>query len=806
VNFTVSYTDKSNPPQSATQALSITINLPPPPAISPTSLPNGNQDTPYSQNLSVSSGLAPYSGWTVSSGAAPTGVTLSGTGGSATLGGIPTAQGTFNFTISVNDSSNPAQTASQAYSVVIGAPLPLSITTATLPAGTHNSSYNATISAVGGTAPYTFSLDGASAPLPAGLAISTSNNQGVISGTPTTAGTFTNIIVDVTDSTAAVAKATYTLTITVPTPLAIAPSSSSLPNGTQGNLYTTTITASGGVPPYTFVLDASSAALPAGLNLSSTATDATISGTPTVTGTTTGIIVDVTDSESPAVTVKQTYSLTIVAACGTGSESLLSGQYAMVLQGFNASGPVGLGATFNADGAGNIATTVGVEDINNSAGVQTNVAINSANSSYSIGSDHRGCMTMATSAGTRFFRFSLGSISGTPNVASTGHVIEFDTTGQNVAGELRQQNNTAFSNAQISGSYAFGVAAAENNSGNLGKFAAAGMLSLNGSGGVNTSSVVDVNDNGVVDGIGSTYPSSPVSISSGSYSISANGRGTMSFTPSGSSATSAVVYVVSSSEVLVLSSDAQTAGGYAYTGKALKQSGGFTTSSLNAPMVLYATGISTNTSPSTTTRTEMGIITVPSSGNLSYSGYKNDSGVPGTSSSNGSVGYSVAASGRVTLTGATAGMPLFYLVSANQAFVLFTDNNVESGSVEPQSGSPFSNSSANGTYAFGTIWPGDAAVVLDVGVATFNGAGAITSVTDDDNSLGAGGSLSPGNTSTNQTYSIDSNGIGHLPASCTIVTPTPTCDSMFIVISSSKAVLMDMNSTNTNPAIQAVGK
>ena len=202
----------------------------------------------------------------------------------------------------------------------------------------------------------------------------------------------------------------------------------------------------------------------------------------------------------------------------------------------------------------------------------------------------------------------------------------------------------------------------------------------------------------------------------------------------------------------------------------------------------------------------MGIITVPSTGNISYSGYKTDSGTVGTSTSGGSIGYSVASNGRVPLTGATGGEPLLYLVSANEAFVLFTDNNVESGFVEPQSGSSFSNSSANGTFAFGTIWPGDPAVDLNVGVATFNGAGTITSVTSDDNSLGSGGSLNPGNTQTNQTYSIDSNGIGHLPAGCSIVTPSPTCDSIFILISSSKAAFMDMNSTTPNPSIQTVGK
>ena len=799
-NFTVTLTEPSNPAQTASQALSILINLPPAPVISPSSLPNGNQGTPYSQNLSVSSGLAPYSGWTVSAGVPPTGVTLSGSAGSATLSGIPSAPGTFNFTISVNDSSNPPQTASEAYTVVMGAPLALSITTTSLPNGSFNTAYSTTVSATGGIAPYTFSLDGASNPLPAGLnPISTSSNQGVISGTPTTAGTFTNIIVDVTDTLSAVAQHTFTLTITAPA-LVIAPNTSSLPNGTQGNAYTTAITASGGVPPYTFSLDAASAAPPAGLGFSSTSSQATISGTPTATGTTSGIIVDVADSSSPAQTAQQTYSLTIVPACGTGSEALLTGQYAFVANGFDASGPVAngpvaIGATFNADGLGHIATTVGVEDINSTGGLNLNQSIDSANSSYTVGSDHRGCMTIAvTGQPTRFFRFSLGAISS--GVASTGHIIEFDSTGENVAGTLRKQNSGAFSTSSITGSFAFGVSAPESGGG---KFAAVGMLSLNGGGTVNTTSVLDTNDNGAIDGAGSTYPASPVPITGGSYSISANGRGTLSFTPTGLSTTNAIVYVVSSSEVLVLSQDAQPAN-FAYTGSALKQSGSFSASSLSAPMVLYASGLGSAPAPPITTQTEMGIVTVPSSGNLSYSGFKNDSGSVTTESSGGPVSYSVASNGRVTISGG-GGTPLFYLVSANEAFALFTNNSVESGFVEPQSGSSFSASSASGTYAFGTIHPEDSSVDLNTGVATFDGAGSVSG-TSDDNSLGGGGSLNASQTFGPQSYSIDSNGTGHIPASCTI---TSSCENMFIVISSTKAVLMDTTSSptpNPNPALQ----
>ena len=62
-----------------------------------------------------------------------------------------------------------------------------------LPGGSIGAAYSETISAQGGTAPYVFTLSGS---LPPGLALSSS---GVISGTPTTAGTY-SFAVEVTDA------------------------------------------------------------------------------------------------------------------------------------------------------------------------------------------------------------------------------------------------------------------------------------------------------------------------------------------------------------------------------------------------------------------------------------------------------------------------------------------------------------------------------------------------------------------------------------------------------------------------------
>lgn len=82
-------------------------------------------------------------------------------------------------------------------------PAPLVIS-GTLPYGQVGQPYTATLSASGGVPPYNWSVSG----LPAGLAL----NNGTISGTPTTGGTF-NVGVTVIDSNNVMANATYSMVI-----------------------------------------------------------------------------------------------------------------------------------------------------------------------------------------------------------------------------------------------------------------------------------------------------------------------------------------------------------------------------------------------------------------------------------------------------------------------------------------------------------------------------------------------------------------------------------------------------------------
>src|SRR6267154_1313113 len=132
VNFTVKVTDSSTmTPMTATQALSIVINLPAPPNITTTTLPPGVAGTAYSQMVAAT-GFGTLT-FTTSAGAVPSGLTLSSAG---LISGTPDAPNvTSNFTMMVTDSSNPAQTATQALSILINLPPPPTITSLSQNAG-----------------------------------------------------------------------------------------------------------------------------------------------------------------------------------------------------------------------------------------------------------------------------------------------------------------------------------------------------------------------------------------------------------------------------------------------------------------------------------------------------------------------------------------------------------------------------------------------------------------------------------------------------------------------------------------------
>src|SRR5579862_2772582 len=211
--LTFQVADSSNPVQTMTANLTLTIaaNTTTALSITTTSLGNGQVGTAYSATLVATGGTTPYT-WSLTSGTLPSGLVLNSSSGAIT--GTPTVTANATpLTFKVTDSSNPVQTKTVNLTLTIAAntTTALSITTTSLANGQVGTAYSATLMATGGTTPYTWSLT--SGTLPSGLTLNAST--GAITGTPTVTANATPLTFKVTDSSNPVQTKTVNLTLTI---------------------------------------------------------------------------------------------------------------------------------------------------------------------------------------------------------------------------------------------------------------------------------------------------------------------------------------------------------------------------------------------------------------------------------------------------------------------------------------------------------------------------------------------------------------------------------------------------------------
>lgn len=288
----VRITDASVPTHlSVTVTVSILVS-PPALGLSTPQLPQGTVGQAYSATLGATGGTTPYT-WSVTSGSLPAGIALSPAG---TLSGTPTTAGTSSAVVQVTDAS--AQHATETITMVVN-PSPVAVTTSVLPSASVGAAYAQTLTATGGTTPYTWSV--ISGTLPTGLTLT---STGVLSGTPTTAGSST-VTVQVADATGQKATANLTLTV-VASSLSI--TTATLPAVTSGTPYLATLTATGGTTPYTWTLTGS---LPTGLAFD-TSTGQIYGLSTDTSGSPYSITIQVTDSSAPTKqTATKQFTLTV---------------------------------------------------------------------------------------------------------------------------------------------------------------------------------------------------------------------------------------------------------------------------------------------------------------------------------------------------------------------------------------------------------------------------------------------------------------------------------------------------------------
>ncbi|HEY4838725.1 MAG TPA: hypothetical protein VIH72_08965, partial [Candidatus Acidoferrales bacterium] len=484
-----------------------------------------------------------------------------------------------------------------------------------------------------------------------------------------------------------------------------------------------------------------------------------------VGGTATGTIANTATVADPGDTTdvadkSSTANANIGTASGcaglpTGNESMLHGQYAVVLNGWQGSGngtPVAIAASFAADGTGNIATLTGGGggdlDINTATGGAQHSFIKPSGagvaSTYTVGPDGTGagflgCAVVATGNPnvTVKFTFSLGGV--VSGVASKGRIIEFDDTtgtGSRAAGEMRLQDTTAFSMGNTTGlhaNYAFG----EDGFDSTGHFAIAGSIVLNPATGAITSANFDEDDAGTLQTNVSATGSIPFT------SVSAiDGRATLSITVD-TLTTHVAIYEVNANEFFTIGTDTFNLGNPIISGKAVVSAASYTSAAIAGNQMLHLTGQDTCTISSVQApcaSAALGLLNFTASDSTSgtFTGdiYNYDiadgasaqnfpSATPGTFTLTGSTG-------RVALANAGGHAPVLYLATpaANTdpvtAFAVGTDSSAIFGAAEAGAASAITTSSMAGNYFFSNEDPGDNTVKSQVGVATIASSGVIS--------------------------------------------------------------------------------
>jgi hypothetical protein len=254
--------------------------------IAPGTISTATMYASYSQvfTASTSGTSVPAQTYTWSlTGTLPSGISFNTT--TATLSGTPNASSTpGNYPITVRVQNQNACFATQGYTLTVNCPtIPI---TGVLPNGTQDTVYpNTTLSASGGTAPYTRSIVGA---MPTGLVIDP--NTGVVSGTPTVVQSATFNVV-ATDAKGCTGVKPCTIAIACPV-ITISPAT--LSSVTQYTAMTpVNFSAVGGRTPYAWSINAATP-LPAGLSFNNGT--ATLSGTPTAAPGAYSFIVDLVDN------------------------------------------------------------------------------------------------------------------------------------------------------------------------------------------------------------------------------------------------------------------------------------------------------------------------------------------------------------------------------------------------------------------------------------------------------------------------------------------------------------------------------
>jgi hypothetical protein len=412
----------------------------------------------------------------------------------------------------------------------------------------------------------------------------------------------------------------------------------------------------------------------------------------------------------------QTLSVPVTVTFGNG---VLKGSYAFSTSGklTATNGFFARAGSFVADGNGGL--TGGLEDVSPQPMGITQKPI-SFSGSYSIGPDGRGTM--------QFCEPSTSSVCATPQTQfrfvvfspQEAQIIDFQT-GSVANGEIvLQPDNSVFNTGSLIGTYTFsfsGFSSATTEESVVGEFVADGAGKI-------TSGELDINAGGVL--------TSQAAITSGTYSVSANGRGTATLVTSGATFNLAF-YMVSASRAKFIETDVLPI----LAGDSFKQQliVPWGPNSLNGNVVFETAG---TTVPGRVFVADVGAFATDGIATITGGSGLLDQNIGGTVTSTPFGGtYTVDTAGRGTITIPSHTYVIYMTSVGNAVLQETTAATLAHGFLTQPQGGPFTLASLSGSYALNLAGQNTAIRKVDAaGQLTANGTGNVTAGLLDINNFG----------------------------------------------------------------------
>jgi hypothetical protein len=560
-----------------------------------------------------------------------------------------------------------------------------------------------------------------------------------------------------------------------------------------------------------------------GLSATSSGNTLTISGTPTSAQ---AILANVSVRDSQNTTAGPVaYTVNAVNPPSGVNNASLSGTYVCKVDGFNDSDGSRWASlsSFVANGSGTL--TSGVWDMSdhtvNVAATAMSGTLSTSNlSTYSVGADNNGVMivnTVQTSGGTgthtNTYAIAVNDANGATSTATEFRLVEIDDVGASPAGKhgngvCYQATTSAFADASTLSGNSFAYAEqGEDESGLpeawVGRFTAGAESPTGGTGGAAGGSIT----NGIYDGMYLKNTSDGGNTFTGSYTVpnSTTGRftTTLSQTISGTIFTGTeVVYLIDADRAFVLVTYGD---GGVQSGDMRKQEQSANTAAtlLDGAFVLYGQGYEYSNGSVSGYDSDVFRFSSTGNGTMTVNASYSDSDGTYKSGTNDASGQSVAITfdasnpGRATFPPGGTDSAFFYFFDAGSAFYLdlsYSSSNgsyLETGWMEPQTQTTFTNAALAGTYVMGQM-PRLQAVDHDtVGVMTISSNGSVSGAFTD-----AGQGKFEWDQSMSTTYGWDTTATG----TGTFLVASPASISC-AVISSAKYVCTVQNDSNPGVTI-----